>query len=140
MSDAAAGPTNLSSAPAQPAEPHAAAQWSTPAPSGERATPEQRPEPGEPPPPSPGPTVPEPPAPPSQPQPVPPEVPGPPDVPTPPADPAGRAPALPHTGDAQVDAALEELTHLTARPVEEQVDVYVGVHRRLQDRLADLDG
>jgi hypothetical protein len=71
---------------------------------------------------------------------VPPEVPGPPDVPTPPADPAGGARSLPHTGDAHVDAALEELTGLSSRTVEEQVDVYVGVHRRLQDRLADLDG
>jgi hypothetical protein len=39
-----------------------------------------------------------------------------------------------------VDAALEELVDVTSRPLEEQVEVYVGVHRRLQDRLADLDG
>jgi hypothetical protein len=61
-------------------------------------------------------------------------------VPPPPNDPAGSFPRLPHTGDPQVDAALEDLTDLTARPLEEQVEVYVGVHRRLQDRLADLDG
>jgi hypothetical protein len=39
-----------------------------------------------------------------------------------------------------VDAALEELLGVTSRPLEEQVEQYVGAHRRLQDRLADLDG
>ncbi|HET8616778.1 MAG TPA: hypothetical protein VFL94_14745 [Actinomycetales bacterium] len=53
----------------------------------------------------------------------------------------GKAvPALPRTGDAQVDGALERLADVTTRPLEEQVEVYVGAHRRLQDRLADLDG
>jgi hypothetical protein len=52
----------------------------------------------------------------------------------------GSIPALPHTGDAQVDGALEGLVTVMSRPVEEQVEVYVGVHRKLQDRLADLDG
>jgi hypothetical protein len=102
-------------------------------------------------PPPPGPTVPEPPAPPSQPQPVPPEVPGPPDVPAPPSGgtatsgPTSHPAAsglrtLPHTGDTQVDAALEDLMTVRSRPLEEQVEVYVGAHRKLQDRLADLDG
>jgi hypothetical protein len=49
-------------------------------------------------------------------------------------------PPLPHTGDPQVDAALEDLLTVRSRPLEEQVEVYVGVHRKLQDRLADLDG
>jgi hypothetical protein len=39
-----------------------------------------------------------------------------------------------------VDEALEELADVTSRPLDDQVEVYVGVHRRLQDRLADLDG
>jgi hypothetical protein len=70
-----------------------------------------------------------------------------PDVPAPPADPGAStagfpsaAPPLPRTGDRQVDEALEQLADVTGRPVEEQVEVYVGAHRRLQDRLADLDG
>jgi hypothetical protein len=74
-------------------------------------------------PPEPGPTVPEPPAPPSQPPPE-----------------ASDLPQLPHTGDAQVDRSLEELAAVTSRPLDEQVALYVGVHRRLQDRLADLAG
>jgi hypothetical protein len=49
-------------------------------------------------------------------------------------------PPLPHTGDPQVDAALEDLLTVRSRPLEEQVEVYVGVHRKLHDRLADLDG
>lgn len=47
---------------------------------------------------------------------------------------------LPYTGDAQVDRALEELADVTSRPLDEQVELYVGAHRRLQDRLADLEG
>lgn len=46
----------------------------------------------------------------------------------------------PHTGDQLVDEALESLAVLAGKPVQEQVEVYVGVHRQLQDRLADLDG
>lgn len=54
---------------------------------------------------------------------------------------AGAPPSgPPHTGDRMVDEALESLAELAGRPVQEQVEVYVGVHRRLQDRLADLDG
>jgi hypothetical protein len=73
-------------------------------------------------------------------------VPGLPDVPVPPSDPGSTRPAapeepeLPRTGDPQVDAALEEVLGVTSRPLEEQVELYVGAHRRLQDRLADLDG
>jgi hypothetical protein len=48
--------------------------------------------------------------------------------------------ALPQTGDVQVDEALESLATVRSRPLDEQVEVYVGVHRKLQDRLADLDG
>jgi hypothetical protein len=65
-------------------------------------------------------------------------------VPSPPADPGGQErpspPELPRTDDAAVDEALEELADVTSRPLDDQVEVYVGVHRRLQDRLADLDG
>ena len=49
-------------------------------------------------------------------------------------------PVPPPTGDEAVDAALAELTTATAAPVAEQVEAYVGAHRSLQDRLADLDG
>jgi hypothetical protein len=41
------------------------------------------------------------------------------------------------TGDAQVDAALERLDELDARPVDEHANVYADVHRRLG---AVLDG
>ena len=55
-------------------------------------------------------------------------------------EPASPAPGPPHTGDALVDGAIEDLLTVMSRPLEEQVEVYVGVHRKLQDRLADLDG
>ena len=48
--------------------------------------------------------------------------------------------ALPSTGDRSVDEALESLSGVLDRPLAEQVDVYAGAHRQLQDRLADLDG
>jgi hypothetical protein len=90
------------------------------------------------------PLVPGEPAPPAPPVPTPP-APGPtvPEPPTPPSQPAPQAtdvPKLPYTGDAQVDRSLEGLVGVTSRPLDEQVELYVGVHRRLQDRLADLDG
>jgi hypothetical protein len=47
---------------------------------------------------------------------------------------------LPRTGDPAVDEALASLVDLPAAPVADQVEIYVGVHRALQDRLADLDG
>lgn len=46
----------------------------------------------------------------------------------------------PQTGDAVVDATLIELTAAADKPVADQVEAYVGAHRTLQDRLADLDG
>ena len=44
------------------------------------------------------------------------------------------------TGVANVDAALDELGRLDALPTSEHVAVYDGLHRQLQDALADLDG
>lgn len=44
------------------------------------------------------------------------------------------------TGDAAVDEALRTLRGLEARPVHEHVTVIDGVHRALQDRLADEPG
>ena len=49
-------------------------------------------------------------------------------------------PVPPPTGDETVDAALAELTSATQEPVADQVEAYVGAHRSMQDRLADLDG
>lgn len=46
----------------------------------------------------------------------------------------------PQTGDDAVDAALDELTAMSQAPLTEQLTAYVGAHRTLQDRLADLDG
>lgn len=47
---------------------------------------------------------------------------------------------VPHTGDEALDAALAELAGVAARPLDVQVQTYVGVHRALQARLADLEG
>jgi hypothetical protein len=44
------------------------------------------------------------------------------------------------TGVASVDAAIEELARLDELPTSEHVAVYEGLHRQLQDALADLDG
>jgi hypothetical protein len=44
------------------------------------------------------------------------------------------------TGVASVDAAIGELAGLDALPTSEHVAVYEGLHRQLQDALADLDG
>jgi hypothetical protein len=46
---------------------------------------------------------------------------------------------LPRTGDQQVDEALEPLVDLHEKPLVDQVEVYAGAHRALQDRLAGLD-
>jgi hypothetical protein len=46
---------------------------------------------------------------------------------------------MPQTGDRQVDEALEPLAQAHALPLAEQVEIYVGAHRALQDRLAGLD-
>jgi hypothetical protein len=49
--------------------------------------------------------------------------------------------ALPDaTGVSSVDAALTELARLDELPTSEHVAVYEGLHRQLQDALADLDG
>ena len=49
--------------------------------------------------------------------------------------------ALPDaTGVASVDAAMAELARLDELPTSEHVAVYEGLHRQLQDALADLDG
>jgi hypothetical protein len=61
-----------------------------------------------------------------------------PDAPAAAASPADLQ--LPHTGDEKVDQALERLLAVPDLPPAEQVEVYVGVHRDLQDRLADLEG
>jgi len=44
------------------------------------------------------------------------------------------------TGVSSVDAAIEELARLDELPTGEHVAVYEGLHRQLQDSLADLDG
>jgi len=49
--------------------------------------------------------------------------------------------ALPDaTGVSSVDAAIAELARLDELPTSEHVAVYEGIHRQLQDALADLDG
>lgn len=49
--------------------------------------------------------------------------------------------ALPDaTGVSSVDAAITELARLDELPTSEHVAVYEGLHRQLQDALADLDG
>ncbi|HEY5201893.1 MAG TPA: hypothetical protein VIJ31_13405 [Acidothermaceae bacterium] len=49
--------------------------------------------------------------------------------------------ALPDaTGVPSVDAAITELARLDELPTSEHVGVYEGLHRQLQDALADLDG
>ncbi|MSO26992.1 MAG: hypothetical protein EXQ60_02860 [Candidatus Nanopelagicales bacterium] len=42
------------------------------------------------------------------------------------------------TGDAGIDAALDELTRLEDIPAVERIAVYESVHRQLHQRLADL--
>ena len=44
------------------------------------------------------------------------------------------------TGVPSVDAAIDELARLDELPTGEHVAVYEGLHRQLQDALADLDG
>lgn len=48
-------------------------------------------------------------------------------------------PTVPATGNPAVDAAAQRLAALDDAPVEEHVDIYDDVHRRLQEGLADLD-
>ncbi len=47
-------------------------------------------------------------------------------------------PAPPATLDQRVDAALAELASAVRAPVADQVAAYVGAHRALHERLADL--
>ena len=51
----------------------------------------------------------------------------------------GQSSAI-ETGVPAVDAALERLAELEQLPTADHVEVFDGVHRRLQDALADLDG
>ena len=49
--------------------------------------------------------------------------------------------AVPHAGDAQVDAALERLRDSAeSGSLDEQAEAGEAAHRALQDRLADLGG
>lgn len=43
------------------------------------------------------------------------------------------------TGEPRVDAAIARLGELGGLPVDEHLDVFQDVHRRLHDALADLD-
>jgi len=43
------------------------------------------------------------------------------------------------TGVVPVDAAAERLAGVDEAPLEEHVEIYEDVHRRLQEGLADLD-
>ena len=47
---------------------------------------------------------------------------------------------LPITGEARVDDALGRLADLQGLPVQEHVDVFEDVQRRLHETLADLAG
>jgi len=58
------------------------------------------------------------------------------DVPDP-AESFAAVPDLVPTGDAGVDAALEELRTLPERPVELHVETYTRVHETLRHTLAD---
>jgi hypothetical protein len=55
-------------------------------------------------------------------------------------EPAASDAGVTSTGDRPVDEALESLSGVLDLPLGEQVEAYAGVHRQLQDRLADLDG
>ena len=48
--------------------------------------------------------------------------------------------SLPITGEARVDDALGRLADLQGLPVNEHVDVFEDVQRRLHETLADLAG
>jgi hypothetical protein len=55
-------------------------------------------------------------------------------------DPAPEATGGPRpTGVGVADAAAQVLAGLDGRPLEDHVEVYEEVHRRLQEGLADLD-
>jgi len=46
---------------------------------------------------------------------------------------------LARTGVAAADSAADRLDELEDAPLEEHVEIYEDVHRRLQEGLADLD-
>ncbi|CAB4331478.1 MAG: hypothetical protein F2839_01100 [Actinobacteria bacterium] len=48
--------------------------------------------------------------------------------------------SLPITGEPRVDDALARLTDLQTLPVDEHLEVFEDVQRRLHDTLADLSG
>ena len=52
---------------------------------------------------------------------------------------APEAPGATATGVPAADAAAQRLRTLEGAPLEEHVEVYEDVHRRLQEGLADLD-
>ena len=49
-------------------------------------------------------------------------------------------PEAPRTGDPGVDEAVARLREAVGRSLDGQVAAYDGVHRALQDRLADVEG
>ena len=60
------------------------------------------------------------------------------------AAPASEEPAAtprrpPPTGVTAADAAADRLAALEEAPLDEHVEIYEDVHRRLQEGLADLD-
>jgi hypothetical protein len=56
------------------------------------------------------------------------------------ADPsADDAPRVEPTGVASVDAALERLGDVAAAPLDEHVEIFDEVQRKLHDALAELD-
>ena len=57
-----------------------------------------------------------------------------------PQDPIVSMDTLPITGEARVDDALGRLADLQGLPVNEHVDVFEDVQRRLHETLADLAG
>ena len=46
--------------------------------------------------------------------------------------------ALPQTGEARVDDAIARLSDLENLPVNDHVEIFEDVHRRLHETLADL--
>jgi hypothetical protein len=51
----------------------------------------------------------------------------------------GALPLGVRTGDARVDAAMQQLADLESLPVADHAQVFTEVHRALQDALVDLD-
>jgi hypothetical protein len=66
-------------------------------------------------------------------------------APVPPAEAGGEEPGLPPapppepTGDPRVDEAVARLADLAGRPVPGHVEIFEGVHQRLQDLLAGAE-